>query len=319
MSGLGNYYRVVLFVLCAFFIDIRVVSAAKIDEFYVHEFLRITESSAIWQTSKFIQQLNEEVQLLADDGLIPSRYRLTDVDSMIQQLDQSKDLDESKKFEVVRQYFSALSDLHYGPTLQANIEPYLIYPEHRQPVTLDANHILNFALLGVDSPSDAFALARPDYIPYLRLRVAFRVAEKYGVLTDDQRLKVQVNLERFRRLSHKVTDQMLLVDIAGAELALYDGGSQPLVQQASQIGRTDRQTPLMWSEVTHITVNPSWTVPPTVYREDMLPQIRRSQRFLEENQIQVLDFDGNPQSPASINWRNPGRILLRRHLATKMS
>lgn len=311
MSVLGRCYRMVLLTGGVVWLSLSTAFAAKVDTFYIDEFLRITESSPIWESPQFFQLLSNEVQLLANDGLLPHRYPLIEQDALLYQLKQHQAIPETIRFDVIHQYFRALTDLHYGPTLIAGVEPYLSYPEATRSISIDFNNILNFALSGMDDPAEAFALARPDYGPYQQLRATFEATERFGGLTEAQRLTVQINLERLRRLGHKVSEQMLLVDIAGAELMLFDGSPVPVLRQASQVGRTDRQTPLMWSEITHLTVNPFWTVPPTVYREDMLPQIRQDLGFLQDNQIQVLDFDGRPLNPASINWRNPGRILLR--------
>jgi len=347
MQLLRGMSRALLLVTCMVILDTRDVMAVKQHDLYVSEFLRLTDSTAIWNDESFIEQLNGEIQRLTYDGLNPEKYLLSGLDILDVPLVKGDTLSASQRYRVAASYLSVLTDLHYGRTFQAGIEPYLIYPEGKQALAIDPSRILNMALSGVDDPADAFKLARPQYPPYERLRAAYQFSQTPqleivglldtlvesaikeevppfmsgpaslaksvlpGPLSDDQHLKVQINLERFRRMSHMITDQLLLVDIAGAELALYDGDSQPVVRQSSQIGRVDRQTPLMWSEITHITVNPFWTVPPTVYREDMLPQIRRNLSYLEDNQLQVLDFDGRSLNPASINWRNPGRILLR--------
>lgn len=348
----GVVIRALWLSLCVMLVGVPTAIADKPEDVYVREFLRLTPSS-VWNDAHFMRQLDDQYQQLLYDGLNPDSYRVALLASLETGVNAGWELTEEQRYEIAVSYLLALTDLHYGLTRQADIESYLTYPEGKESVIVDQNRILNMALSGVDDPAEAFELARPQYLPYQQLRAAYQFSLKPpllmialdkisaentfletdqllmscpvspvksvspATLSGDQQLKIQINLERFRRMSHRVTDQLLLVDIAGAELALYDGGSQPVVQQSSQIGRMDRQTPLMWSEITHITVNPSWTVPPTVYREDMLPQIRQSLSFLEDNQIQVLDFDGRPLNPASINWRNPGSILLRQAPGTQ--
>ncbi len=315
----GKASRFLLLFLCLMLLGTGLARAGKMDRLYFNEFLRLTETSAFWKDIDFIKELDAQIQLLAYDGLAPHHYSLADLQTLEAILSTEGILPFDQRYEVAASYLEALADLHYGPTLLAGLEPYLIYPEGKKSLVVDPGRILNMALSGLENPADAFDLARPQYLPYQQLRAAYQfslspqwaMAAVPVALSDEQYFKIQINLERFRRLSHMVSDQLLLVDIAGAELALYDGEAKPIVRQSSQIGRIDRQTPLLWSEITHITVNPSWTVPPTVYREDILPQIRRNQRFLEENQMQVLNFDGQPMNPALINWRNPGRILLR--------
>ena len=295
MSLMGSYCKAALLIVAVLCVDVRLALAKPLDEFYIQEFLRLSEDNQIWQSLDFINQLTDEIEQLKYDGLFPEHY----------QIDADAD-----RIAIVRQYFLALSDLHYGLTFASEVEPYLTYPSERAERHQDTSRILNFALAAMENPKEAFALARPDSKRYQRLRDAYQLALWCEDMGQDKQLSIQINLERLRQISRMMSDNMVLVDIVGAELTVFDNG-EVILNQPSQVGRTDRQTPLMWSEITHITVNPSWTVPPTVYRDDMLPQIRQNISFLEDNQIQVLDFDGHPLNPRSINWRNPGRILLR--------
>ncbi|MCF4997936.1 L,D-transpeptidase family protein [Pseudomonas syringae] len=125
-----------------------------------------------------------------------------------------------------------------------------------------------------------------------------------------RRQQLRVNLERFRWMSQDMGPDGLLVNVAAAELTLYQGGS-PVWQTRTQVGRAERQTPLLKSRVTRLTLNPTWTVPPTIWKEDKLPEIRKDQTFLSRQNLQVLDANGQPLAAADIDWDNPGNILLR--------
>lgn len=125
-----------------------------------------------------------------------------------------------------------------------------------------------------------------------------------------RRGQLRVNLERFRWLAQDLEPASLLVNVAAAQLIVYQGGV-PVWQTRTQVGRAERQTPLLKSRVTRLTLNPTWTVPPTILREDKLPQIRRDQTFLSRQNLQVLDSEGHPLAADQIDWDNPGNILLR--------
>ena len=125
-----------------------------------------------------------------------------------------------------------------------------------------------------------------------------------------RREQLRVNLERFRWMSQDLEPDGLLVNVAAAELTLYQGG-HPVWQTRTQVGRAERQTPLLKSRVTRLTLNPTWTVPPTIWKEDKLPAIRKDQTFLSRQNLQVLDANGQPLAAADIDWDNPGNILLR--------
>lgn len=122
--------------------------------------------------------------------------------------------------------------------------------------------------------------------------------------------QLKINLERFRWLSRDIEARSLLVDIAGGQV-IYFRDNRPQWQARSQVGRDTRQTPAIKSNVTRLTLNPTWTVPPTILREDKLPNIRQDLGYLAEQNMQVLDYQGNTLDPEQIDWDNPGKILLR--------
>nr|WP_284060341.1 L,D-transpeptidase family protein [Pseudomonas sp. NW5] len=125
-----------------------------------------------------------------------------------------------------------------------------------------------------------------------------------------RRDQLRVNLERWRWLARELEPDLLLVDIAGAQLQLYREG-RLLWQARSQVGRAERPTPPLKSRLSHLTLNPTWTVPPTIFTKDKLPQIRNDPGYLTRNHMQVLDYAGNRLDPQQIDWSRPGPILLR--------
>jgi murein L,D-transpeptidase YcbB/YkuD len=52
----------------------------------------------------------------------------------------------------------------------------------------------------------------------------------------------------------------------------------------------------------YLVFNPTWTVPPTILAKDILPKVAKNPGYLSEKNIQVLDRNGNPVDPASIDW-----------------
>ncbi|GAB3370218.1 L,D-transpeptidase family protein [Azotobacter armeniacus] len=122
--------------------------------------------------------------------------------------------------------------------------------------------------------------------------------------------QVRANLERFRWLAREMEPTLLLVDVAGAQLTLFRD-HEPRWQTRTQVGRPARPTPLLKSQITHLTLNPTWTIPPTILREDKLPQIQRNIGFLANQNLKVIDYEGNEVNPHSVDWHNPSGIMLR--------
>ncbi|MFZ3152638.1 L,D-transpeptidase family protein [Pseudomonas sp.] len=125
-----------------------------------------------------------------------------------------------------------------------------------------------------------------------------------------RREQLRANLERLRWLADNLAEAEVLINVAAAEIQVRRN-NQLLWRTRIQVGRAERQTPLLASRIVRLTLNPTWTVPPTILREDKLPAIRDDIGYLERNQMSVLDRDGNLLDPHSIDWDNPGAIRLR--------
>lgn len=123
--------------------------------------------------------------------------------------------------------------------------------------------------------------------------------------------QLRVNLERWRWLARDMEAELVLVDIAGAEVSLVKDTVE-VWRSRSQVGLPHRPTPALKSKITYVTINPSWTVPPTIFRRDKLPEIRKDLNYLTEHHLRVLDSaTGRELDPARVDWHRPRGIILR--------
>lgn len=122
--------------------------------------------------------------------------------------------------------------------------------------------------------------------------------------------QLRANLERARWLLHEPSREFLLVDIAGYKASFFENG-QPTWSTRVQVGKPYRETPSFRSQIDRITFNPTWTVPPTILRKDVLPKVRANPSYLAANRLRALDASGNELDPAQIDWNNPHGVTLR--------
>lgn len=123
--------------------------------------------------------------------------------------------------------------------------------------------------------------------------------------------QIRVNLERARWLLHGLPASFVLVDIAGYQLSYFRPDGE-VWRARIVVGRPYRRTPTLRSAITRLTFNPTWTVPPTILREDMLPKVRQDPDYLARENIVVLSPSGVALDPRGINWSHPpGNLILR--------
>lgn len=122
--------------------------------------------------------------------------------------------------------------------------------------------------------------------------------------------QIRANLERMRWFLHEIKDDFVIVDLAGYRIA-YVHGNEVKWRSRVQIGKDYRSTPVFKSVISYITLSPGWVVPPTIFREDSLPAIRRNPAYLTRNRISVYNAAGQKIPASSVNWNRPGNITLR--------
>jgi murein L,D-transpeptidase YcbB/YkuD len=113
--------------------------------------------------------------------------------------------------------------------------------------------------------------------------------------------QLRVNMERSRWVFDDIVDDFVLVNIAGFHVYLVRD-HKPVWSSRVQVGKTYRRTPVFKSTMKYLVFNPTWTVPPTILRKDVLPAIQKDRSYLDRKNMRVLDRSGDPVDPASLDW-----------------
>ena len=112
---------------------------------------------------------------------------------------------------------------------------------------------------------------------------------------------IEANMERIRWLPLEFPEYYVLVNIANFELHLIEHGQVARIHNVV-VGKPFRMTPVFSSTMQYIVLNPTWTVPPTILREDLIPEIRKNKLALSQKNIKVYDQQGKPLDPDSVDW-----------------
>jgi murein L,D-transpeptidase YcbB/YkuD len=113
--------------------------------------------------------------------------------------------------------------------------------------------------------------------------------------------QIKTNLERARWVLHSLPEDVVITDIAGFEVS-YRRGGKVVWSTRAQVGKPYRKTPVFRDRIRYLEVNPTWTVPPTILRNDILPKLAADPDYLRKKDMQVLTHDGKPVDPATVDW-----------------
>lgn len=113
--------------------------------------------------------------------------------------------------------------------------------------------------------------------------------------------QLRLSLERLRWIAQDLGDEFIAVNIAGFRLS-YVQGRNIVWSTRVIVGTPYRKTPVFRSLLTYVEFNPTWTIPPTILRNDTLPAIRKDPGYLAAHNISVIDSSGRKVEPSSIDW-----------------
>ncbi len=113
--------------------------------------------------------------------------------------------------------------------------------------------------------------------------------------------QIRVNLERSRWISHNIPDEFMIVDIAGFQIHHYQNFNIKWTSRV-QVGKSFRKTPVFNSHIKYVVFNPTWTLPPTVLEEDILPKIKKNPDYLQKMKINVFDTKNRIVDPSLVDW-----------------
>ncbi|WP_200975977.1 murein L,D-transpeptidase [Echinicola sp. 20G] len=116
--------------------------------------------------------------------------------------------------------------------------------------------------------------------------------------------KVAVNLERMRWLPDTVMDsRFVVVNIANFQLDLVQqNGLDTIFSSPVIVGRQYHTTPIFNGEMSYIVLSPTWTVPSSIIRNEMIPKIKKDPNYLNRNHLKILTYSGKEVDPSAIDW-----------------
>jgi murein L,D-transpeptidase YcbB/YkuD len=122
-----------------------------------------------------------------------------------------------------------------------------------------------------------------------------------NVSIDERIDQIRATMERIRWVFRDIPDNFVVVDIAGFNLTLYKN-RVPIWNTRVQVGKPYHATPVFRDRIQYLEINPTWTIPPGILRNQTLPQIRKDPEYLSRNNMSVMTTSGTVVDPTTIDW-----------------
>ncbi|RBA29526.1 L,D-transpeptidase family protein [Flavobacterium tibetense] len=108
---------------------------------------------------------------------------------------------------------------------------------------------------------------------------------------NERREQIIANLERWKWFPNDFGETYLLVNLPEYKLS-YVVNKDTITTERIIIGKASRKTPILTSKLTNFVFNPTWTVPPTILKEDLTPAASKSSGYFEKNRITIYNNKG---------------------------
>lgn len=117
--------------------------------------------------------------------------------------------------------------------------------------------------------------------------------------------QAMLNLERIRWRQGRLSGRRIEVNQANFRMTVFDDHNTPVHDARVVVGQKERrlQTPEFDHTMSYLVLNPTWTVPKSIIRREMLPELQKDSGWLAKNNM-VLRRGGKSIDPTKVDWAN---------------
>ena len=124
--------------------------------------------------------------------------------------------------------------------------------------------------------------------------------------------QIRMAMERWRWLPTTHAESAIVVNIADFNLRAFDESGQPALQMPVVVGRAARtQTPVLVEDMRTVVFRPTWSVPLSIIRNEMLPRAAREPGYFSANGFDVVGAEDQSLTPDTIARLRSGKASLR--------
>ncbi|BAU93890.1 peptidoglycan-binding domain 1 protein [Methylorubrum populi] len=122
-----------------------------------------------------------------------------------------------------------------------------------------------------------------------------------NVPADVRQRQLRASAQRLMGSNFGFGERYVTVNIPSATVEAVENGTVTR-RYVAVVGSPDKQTPGVETRITDVNLNPTWTVPVSVIRNEIIPTMRKNPGYLAKNRIRILGPGGVEVDPTTIDW-----------------
>ena len=106
---------------------------------------------------------------------------------------------------------------------------------------------------------------------------------------------------RLAGLNFSFDDRYVVVNLPSTSVEAVENG-RVVHRYVAIVGDPEHPSPEISAHIQVINLNPTWTVPTSIIKKEIIPRMQRDPGYLTRAKIRILDGSGQEINPRTVNW-----------------
>jgi murein L,D-transpeptidase YcbB/YkuD len=115
--------------------------------------------------------------------------------------------------------------------------------------------------------------------------------------------QLAASLDRLHGMGFTFGQRYVVVNIPAAVAEAVEAG-QVTRRYVTVVGKVDRPSPTLTTQISAVNLNPTWTVPLSILKKDIVTKMRKDPSYIARMNMRVLDSAGNEIDSRSVDWHS---------------
>jgi murein L,D-transpeptidase YcbB/YkuD len=114
--------------------------------------------------------------------------------------------------------------------------------------------------------------------------------------------QLAASLDRMAELNFNFGQRYVVVNIPAAVAEAVEGDNVRR-RYVVVVGKVDRPSPTLTTMITTVNLNPTWTVPLSIVKKDIVTKMQKDPGYVSRMKMRVLDAQGQEIDPKTVDWK----------------
>jgi murein L,D-transpeptidase YcbB/YkuD len=115
--------------------------------------------------------------------------------------------------------------------------------------------------------------------------------------------QLAASLDRLHGMDFTFGQRYVVANIPAAVAEAIEDGKVTR-RYVTVVGKVDRPSPTLTTRITAVNLNPTWTVPLSILKKDIVSKMRKDPNYVARMKMRVLDGSGNEIDASSVDWQS---------------